>query len=203
MTRIKICGLKEAEHVQVAVKAGADAIGFVFAESSRKITPKQAKNLARLLPSSVKKVGVFVDSPPDVINQIARDVPLDYVQLHGDEPDELLEQIDVPVIRAYSIRSSEDAVKAFASPAPLILVDAPGTTYRGGSGHTFDWSDLEQYRETRPFILAGGLHLGNVAAAIEQVLPIMVDVSSGVETAGSKDPEKITAFIRAVREATR
>lgn len=203
MTRIKICGLKEAEHVQVAVKAGADAIGFVFAESSRKITPKQAKNLARLLPSPVKKVGVFVDSPPDVINQIARDVPLDYVQLHGDEPDELLEQIDVPVIRAYSIRSSEDATKAFASPAPLILVDAPGTTYRGGSGHTFDWSDLEQYRETRPFILAGGLHPGNVAAAIQQVRPIMVDVSSGVETAGSKDPEKITAFIRAVREATR
>lgn len=203
MTRIKICGLKEAEHVQVAVKAGADAIGFVFAESSRKITPKQARNLARFLPSSVKKVGVFVDSPPDVINQIARDVPLDYVQLHGDEPDELLDQIDVPVIRAYSIRSSEDAAKAFASPAPLILVDAPGTTYRGGSGHTFDWSDLEQYRETRPFILAGGLNPGNVAAAIQQVRPIMVDVSSGVETAGSKDPEKITAFIRAVREATR
>lgn len=203
MTRIKICGLKEAEHVQVAVKAGVDAIGFVFAESSRKVTPKQAQDLARLVPSTVKKIGVFVDSPSDVINRIAQEVPLDYVQLHGDEPDELFEQINVPVIRAYSIKSSEDAAKAFASPAPLILVDAPGTTYRGGSGYTFDWSDLEPYRKTRPFILAGGLNPGNVAASIQQVRPIMVDVSSGVETDGSKDPEKITAFIRAVREAIR
>ncbi|MFC4354950.1 phosphoribosylanthranilate isomerase [Chryseomicrobium palamuruense] len=203
MTRIKICGLKQAEHVKVAVDAGADAIGFVFAESSRKVTPKQARELARLIPSSVKKVGVFVDSLPEDINRIARDVPLDYVQLHGDEPDEILESIDVPVIRAYSIRSSEDAANAFASPAPLILVDAPGTAYRGGSGHTFNWKELEHYRLTRPFILAGGLNPGNVAAAIQQVRPVMVDVSSGVETAGTKDPEKITAFIRAVREATR
>lgn len=200
MTRIKICGLKEAEHVEAAVFAGADAIGFVFAPSKRQITLSEAAQLAKAIPFPVKKVGVFVNATAEEINATAQAVPLDYVQLHGDEPDTLLDAIEVPVIKAFSIRSKEDLERAFASPAPLVLVDAPGTTHRGGSGHTFDWTYFHQVSTSRPFILAGGLTPENVGEAVRDLQPAMVDVSSGVETDGRKDSDKIKAFIRAVRE---
>jgi len=123
--------------------------------------------------------------------------------LHGDESDDLLNVIEVPVIKAFSIHSKEDLKTAFASPAPLVLVDAPGTTHRGGSGHTFDWTFFHEVPTSRPFILAGGLTPENVGQAVRDLQPVMVDVSSGVETDGRKDSEKIKAFIRAVREESR
>ena len=202
MTRIKICGLKEAEHVQTAVEAGADAIGFVFAPSKRQVSPEQAKALATDIPASVKKIGVFVNSSAQEINKIVQTVPLDYVQLHGDESAALYGQIEVPVIRAISIRNAEDIHRAFQDAAPLVLIDAPGTDFRGGSGHTFDWDLVEKQAEARPFILAGGLNPENVGQAITRVRPVMVDVSSGVETEGRKDSNKIKAFIRAVQEVS-
>lgn len=202
MTRIKICGLKEAEHVQAAVEAGADAIGFVFAPSKRQVSPEQAQALASNTPASVKKIGVFVNSSAEEINEIVRTVPLDYVQLHGDERAALYEQIAVPVIKAISIRSAEDVDRAFRDAAPLVLIDAPGTDFRGGSGHTFDWDLVENHAEARPFILAGGLNPDNVGQAITRIRPVMVDVSSGVETDGRKDSDKIKAFIRAVQEVS-
>ena len=202
MTRIKICGLKEAEHVQAAVEAGANAIGFVFAPSKRQVSPEKAQELAAGIPASVKKIGVFVNSSAEEINEIVKTVPLDYVQLHGDESAALYEQIEVPVIRAISIRNAEDVDRAFRDAAPLVLIDAPGTDFRGGSGHTFDWDLVEKYAEARPFILAGGLNPDNVGEAITRIRPVMVDVSSGVETDGRKDSDKIKAFIRAVQEVS-
>lgn len=202
MTRIKICGLKEAEHVQAAVEAGANAIGFVFASSKRQVSPEKAQELAAGIPASVKKIGVFVNSSAEEINEIVKTVPLDYVQLHGDESAALYEQIEVPIIRAISIRNAEDVDRAFRDAAPLVLIDAPGTDFRGGSGHTFDWDLVEKHAEARPFILAGGLNPDNVGEAITRIRPVMVDVSSGVETDGRKDSDKIKAFIRAVQEVS-
>ncbi|MFD1863670.1 tryptophan synthase subunit beta [Planococcus chinensis] len=195
MTKVKICGLMEPQHVKAA--AGADAIGFVFAPSKRRVSIEQAAGLAKHAPADVERIGVFVNASLEDIERAVREVPLTMVQLHGDEPDELVRSISVPVIQAFSIRNTEDAARLKGSGADFVLVDAPGTDYRGGSGHVFDWSLLEGADiETSRLIVAGGLNPGNVNAAIRQTAPYMVDVSSGVETDGRKDTMKITEFIR-------
>lgn len=200
MTQVKICGLKEEQHVQAAVNAGADLIGFVFAPSKRQVTADEAKKLAAQIPPHVKKVGVFVNETPEEMTRIAREVGLDFIQLHGDEPDGVLKELPVPVIRAVSIRKEEDGAKLAASEAAVVLADAPGVEYRGGSGETFKWDTLKGFSETENRLaVAGGLHADNVAEAIRVLKPVMVDVSSGVETDGRKDPAKIRAFIEAAK----
>ena len=195
MTRVKICGLKEVQHIEAA--KGADAIGFVFAPSKRRVSIEQAAELAQHVPVSTDKIGVFVNASLEEIEKTVEKVPLTMVQLHGDEPDELVEAIGVPVIQAFSIRSKEDVEKLERSKADFILVDAPGTDYRGGSGKVFDWSLLEGAQvDASRLILAGGLNPANVRAAIGQTNPHMVDVSSGVETDGRKDAVKIQEFIK-------
>ncbi|RNF39247.1 tryptophan synthase subunit beta [Planococcus salinus] len=195
MTKVKICGLKESEHVKAAEQA--DAIGFVFAPSKRQVTVEQASELAKHVPVDTEKIGVFVNATIEEIEKTVMQVPLTMVQLHGDEPDELVEAIRVPVIQAFSIRSKEDVRKLENSKADYVLVDAPGTDYRGGSGRVFDWSLLQNATiDKKRLIVAGGLHAENVRAAIGQTEPYMVDVSSGVETEGRKDSEKIHKFIQ-------
>ncbi|MGI2328832.1 tryptophan synthase subunit beta [Planococcus sp. YIM B11945] len=195
MTKVKICGLMEAEHVQAAKQA--DAVGFVFAPSKRQVTIAQAAELAKELPADTEKIGVFVNASLKEIERAVKTVPLTMVQLHGDEPDELVKAIGVPVIQAFSIREKKDAEKLKRSVADFVLVDAPGTNYRGGSGQVFDWHLLEQSGiDQDRLIVAGGLTPGNVHAAIEQLQPYMVDVSSGVETNGKKDTAKIQEFIQ-------
>ncbi|MBZ5200989.1 tryptophan synthase subunit beta [Planomicrobium chinense] len=195
MTRVKICGLKEVQHIEAA--KGADAIGFVFAPSKRRVSIEQAAELAQYVPISTDKIGVFVNASLEEIKETVEKVPLTMVQLHGDEPDELVEAIQVPVIQAFSIRSKEDVENLERSKADFILVDAPGTDYRGGSGKVFDWSLLEGAKvDASRLIVAGGLNPANVRAAIGQTNPHMVDVSSGVETDGRKDAVKIQEFIK-------
>ncbi|MCP2035988.1 tryptophan synthase beta chain/phosphoribosylanthranilate isomerase [Planomicrobium sp. HSC-17F08] len=195
MTRVKICGLKEVQHIEAAKEA--DAIGFVFAPSKRRVSIEQAAELAQYVPISTDKIGVFVNASLEEIEETVEKVPLTMVQLHGDEPDELVEAIQVPVIQAFSIRSKEDVGKLERSKADFILVDAPGTDYRGGSGKVFDWSLLEGAKvDASRLIVAGGLNPANVRAAIGQTNPHMVDVSSGVETEGRKDVVKIQEFIK-------
>lgn len=195
MTKVKICGLMKPEHVKAAGQA--DAIGFVFAPSKRQVTIEQAAKLAKHVPAGVDKIGVFVNASLEEIEQTVREVPLTMVQVHGDEPDELVNAISVPVVQAFSVRNVSDVEKLNRSVADFILVDAPGTEFRGGSGHVFDWSlldgaDIDHSR----LIVAGGLNPDNVSAAIDQTKPFMVDVSSGVETEGVKDEMKIEQFIR-------
>ncbi|MDN7246607.1 tryptophan synthase subunit beta [Planococcus shenhongbingii] len=195
MTKVKICGLMEEQHVEAAKQA--DAIGFVFAPSKRQVNIEQAAELAKHVPASTEKIGVFVNAPLETIQETVRKVPLTMVQLHGDEPDELVRAIGVPVIQAFSIRSKEDVEKLKGSKADFILVDAPGTDYRGGSGHVFDWTLLQGAQiDPSRLIVAGGLNPENVQAAIGQTTPYMVDVSSGVETEGRKDAVKIQRFIQ-------
>lgn len=194
MTRVKICGLMEEQHVKAASQA--DAIGFVFAPSKRRVSIERAQELSRLATNDMQRIGVFVNASYEEIDEAVKTVPLTMVQLHGDEPDELIKRIEVPVIQAFSIRMPDDVEKLNNSIADYILVDAPGTDYRGGSGHVFDWSLLENVNlDHSRLILAGGLNKDNVRAAISQTAPFMVDVSSGVETDGRKDEVKIQQFI--------
>lgn len=189
----------EKEHVQTAVNHEVDYIGFVFAPSKRRVTVEQAYELAQLIPHTVKKVGVFVNESLENIVEIAEQVPLEVIQLHGQETPELIEQlVGYEVIKAISVRTVEDIQQASVySGADYVLFDAPGTDYEGGSGNRFDWSLLEHTGIDRHrTILAGGLHANNIVEAIEQIQPTIVDVSSGVETAGVKDRVKMEQFIK-------
>lgn len=193
MTKVKICGLKEVPHVKAAVEAGADAVGFVFAKSKRQVTVVQAQELAKHVPAGVLKVGVFVNETADVMNDIAKSVPLDVIQLHGEEGADVIKQLQFPTIKAIGVKTTEDVASLAQYDTDYVLVDAPVA----GSGETFDWSLLET---TYPnLILAGGLNNDNITAALKKVAPYMVDVSSGVETDGVKDNAKIERFIAAVK----
>ncbi|MFC5465506.1 phosphoribosylanthranilate isomerase [Lederbergia graminis] len=197
--QVKICGIMSEEAALAACEAGADVIGFVFAESRRKISPERAAELRRLFPNNVKAAGVFVNETLENIKHIAEVANLDYIQLHGDETPEFCASVPYKVVKAFSIRTKADLDRLldYDNHVDYFLLDSPGTDFRGGSGIPFDWDLLRDLPiERSKFILAGGLHAGNVQTAIKQVQPIMVDVSSGVETNGVKDLEKIRAFIK-------
>ena len=204
MTKVKICGLQEQEHVKTAVHAGADAIGFVFAPSKRRVSIEQAQQLAKHVPQGVLKIGVFVNPTPAELKEAVERVPLDYVQYHGEETPAFIQEQGYPAIKALSIREKEDVQVAANYQVDYYLFDAPGTEFKGGSGHTFDWTLLEQVGIPKEkLLLAGGLNVDNIEAAITDVGPFMVDVSSGVETNGSKDSTKIQAFLQAVKRGSR
>lgn len=201
MTNVKICGLKEVRHVEAAVQAGADAIGFVFAPSKRLISIEQAQKLAQYVPEGVLKIGVFVNPTAEELRAAVEGVPLDYVQYHGEETPDFIREQGYPAIKALSIRTAEDVQAAAQYDVDYYLFDAPGTDFKGGSGHTFDWTLLEAVGIPKEkMILAGGLNPENIHEAVSLVSPFMVDVSSGVETEGTKDTLKIEAFLKAAKK---
>ncbi|MDM5249469.1 MULTISPECIES: phosphoribosylanthranilate isomerase [unclassified Lysinibacillus] len=201
MTKVKICGLKEQQHVQTAVEAGADAIGFVFAPSKRQVTVEQAQQLAKHVPEGILKIGVFVNPSAEELRTAVENVPLDYVQYHGEETPDFIREQGYPAIKALSVRGAKDVQAAVNYDVDYYLFDAPGTDFKGGSGHTFDWTLLEMVGIPREkLILAGGLQAKNIEEAVSLVSPFMVDVSSGVETEGIKDIAKINAFIQSVKK---
>ncbi|WP_226037168.1 phosphoribosylanthranilate isomerase [Aquibacillus saliphilus] len=194
--KVKICGITTEAAAQQAVQSGADFIGFVFADSKRKIDGRDAKRIAETIPATVKKVGVFVNEQAQKVNQLADDVGLDYVQLHGDETPEFCKQISYPIIKAFQITSSSDLEKLVNYSCDYYLLDSPAGKYRGGNGETFNWNLVKDLPNIgQKVILAGGLHVDNIRQAITEVGPDGVDVSSGVETEGIKDLEKIATFI--------
>lgn len=192
---IKICGIKTERAALAAVDAGADMIGLVFAQSKRQVTIEEAKVIRQScsdLPVDV--VGVFRNQPIDEVNAISKAVGLDFVQLHGKESLKDCLQVTLPLIRAIG----HEDVKAgglFSKIAAYLLIDSP----KPGSGEVFNWETLKEDQPGMPFILAGGLSASNVAEAIQTVQPHGVDVSSGVETDGKKDEEKIRTFIKKAR----
>ncbi|WP_442594067.1 phosphoribosylanthranilate isomerase [Neobacillus sp. D3-1R] len=198
--KVKICGIRDKQTANISVKAGADALGFVFAESKRQISISKAKEIIASLPKEVLKIGVFVNETKDNLVEIFEEVGLTHVQLHGDESPEFCNSLDLPVIKAISIKSQEDVKKIEKYDCEYILVDSPYGKYRGGNGTTFDWHLLlnQEFQNNR-LILAGGLTIENVQEAGVLVNPYMVDVSSGVETEGVKDMNKIELFIRKVK----
>ena len=193
MTKVKICGLSTASAVETACQTGADYIGFVFADSRRRVSLEQAQKLAALVPPAVQKVGVFVSPSLSELRKAISVANLDLVQIHGDFDEELLTQVGRPVIRAYQVKGE---LKEFSQQVDYLLFDAP----LAGSGQTFDWQVFDESQIHQPFFIAGGLNAGNVREAIQHFAPYAVDVSSGVETDGKKDLQKITEFIERVKD---
>ena len=199
--RVKMCGMKTVSAALAAEEAGADYIGFVFAEKSRRfIAPKAAQEIAREL-RHAQKVGVFVDAPMDEVNAIAALVGLDYVQLHGHETAETARGSERPVIKAYRYGDDFDVDAANKYPAEIILVDSYLQGAAGGTGTVFAWQEAarEIARITKPVLIAGGITPENVGEAAVIFHPFGVDVSGGLEEQGEKSEEKIRAFMEAVR----
>jgi phosphoribosylanthranilate isomerase len=200
MMKVKICGITDVGTAHAAVDYGADAIGFVFAESKREIEIVNARDIATELPRDIMKVGVFVNETKEEIERIGREVGLTHVQLHGNESAEFCRSLSLPVIKALGIEGKDSLEKIKDYPCEYLLLDGPKGKYQGGNGLSFDWSILkDQDLLGKKMILAGGLHEGNVLEAVNQVRPYMVDVSSGVETDGKKDLNKIKRFIDKVK----
>ncbi|MGH7140408.1 MAG: phosphoribosylanthranilate isomerase, partial [Pirellulales bacterium] len=215
MFQVKICGITTAEGALAAFHAGADAIGLNFYPQSRRfLDPRRAATVTDALPNDVAKVGVFVNAPPSEVRQIARDLRLDFVQLHGDEPPETIAELaDLAVIRAFRLaddgwkpcREYLNRCERLNAKPQAILIDAFHDGQYGGTGHSPDWSIVRRYREFDidvPLVLAGGLRPENVAEAIHTAQPDAVDTASGVESApGTKDSGKVTAFVAAALRA--
>ena len=192
MTKVKICGLSTKEAVKTAVSAGADYIGFVFAPSKRQVTVEQVIELAKFIPSHIQKVGVFVSPSRAELLEAVDKVGLDFVQVHCQVADDLFEDLPCASIQAVQVDGDGHVPN---SQADYLLFDAPVA----GSGRTFDWGQLDTTELAQPFFIAGGLNEDNVARAIQHFTPFAVDVSSGVETDGQKDHEKIRRFIERVK----
>ena len=196
MVKIKLCGLTRRCDIEWANELLPDYVGFVFAGSRRRVTDGQAAQLRKILREDIPAVGVFVDEPIDHVAALVRQGVIQMVQLHGTEDEgyirELRRAVSVPAIQAFSVRSPEDIQAAGKSSADFILLDHGA----GGTGQAFDWSLAAAL--DRPYFLAGGLHPGNAAAAAE-LRPYAVDVSSGIETEGVKDRQKMIEFVRRIR----
>ena len=219
--KVKMCGISQIETIPAVVEAKPDYMGLVFAPSKRQVTVAQAKTLVEELhkeyakkyssnteqdkDDTIKTVGVFVNETVDNLVTIANEANLDAVQLHGDEDEafiqSLKERTNVDVWKAVQIRSAADAEAWIDSSADMLLFDAYHKDERGGTGEVFDWSCLDAFE--RPFMLAGGIDCTNVARAIRTVRPYGIDISSGIETNGVKDDEKITAFTKIVKSIGR
>ena len=219
--KVKMCGISKVETIPAVVEAKPDYMGLVFAPSKRQVTVDQAKTLVEELHrgyaqkygsdtehdknDTIKTVGVFVNETVDNLITIANEANLDAVQLHGDEDEafiqSLKERTNVEVWKAIQIRSAADVEEWIDSSADMLLFDAYHKDERGGTGEVFDWSSLDAFE--RPFMLAGGIDCTNVARAIRTVRPYGIDISSGIETNGVKDDEKITAFTKIVKSIGR
>ena len=219
--KVKMCGISKVETIPAVVEAKPDYMGLVFAPSKRQVTVDQAKILVEELHrgyakkygsdtehdknDTIKTVGVFVNETVENLVTIANEANLDAVQLHGDEDEafiqSLKERTNVEVWKAIQIRTAADTEKWIDSSADMLLFDAYHKDERGGTGEVFDWSSLDAFE--RPFMLAGGIDSTNVARAIRTVRPYGIDISSGIETNGVKDDEKITAFIKIVKSIGR
>lgn len=224
MTLVKICGVSDVTHARAAAALGADFVGMVFAPSRRQVTLGQAKRIASSLrkegePAPARTdangieaalshrrplvVGVFADQDADTVNAICDDVGLDLVQLSGSEPWEVCAHIHRPIFKCMKVRDGEtaDQLMVHVHEGAIVLLDPYVEGTYGGTGKTLDWNVASHIARGTTTVLAGGLTPNNISKAVSVVHPWAVDVSSGVETEGVKDVEKIRAFIAAAREA--
>lgn len=198
MTKIKLCGLSRPEDIETANRLRPDYVGFVFARKSRRfVSPEQAARLKAILDPEIQAVGVFVNESPEIVAELLEQRVIDIAQLHGSEDKAYLRRMreltKQPLIQAFRMAEAEKLLEAETSLADEILLDAGA-----GDGMTFDWTLLK--KANRRYFLAGGLTPENVKEAIRRVHPYALDVSSGIETDGKKDPIKMAAFVTAVRE---
>lgn len=200
MSKIKICGLTIPEDIAAVNKVMPDYIGFVFAPSRRQVSANQAASLKKMLVPEIQTVGVFVNGGISEIVSLAEAGIIDMIQLHGDETEDDILAIKAltpaPVIRAVRVKTANDILKATSIPSDYLLFDTYTKETYGGSGRTFDWSCIPKL--DRPYFLAGGLNQENILQAA-QTPAYCLDVSSGVETDGRKDPFKIRSIVQTIR----
>lgn len=193
---VKICGITNIEDALLAAEYGADILGFVFADSPRRVSAETALAICDMLPEHVLKAGVFVNEDPVVVESITTVCGLDLLQFHGDETPEYCARFGEMAVKALRVKDEESMADLSAYGVKTFLLDAYVPGRRGGTGRKFDWSLAAEAARNESIILSGGLTPDNVAEAIEQVRPYAVDVSSGVESSpGKKNAEKIMAFI--------
>ena len=199
-----MCGITNLKDARTATRSGADAIGLVFAESPRKLSVEQAREIAATLPDGMLKVGVFVDEEPEEVLRIAAEVGLDYAQLHGDESPEtvtVLRRGGVKVIKALRVRCAGSLGVLDDYEADLFLLDAWSEKARGGTGERFDWELAKSYEGRGNIVVSGGLTPENVREAIRFFEPYGVDASSSLEDApGKKNEERVRRFVSAAKE---
>lgn len=198
MTKFKFCGLQREADVIAVNAIEPDYVGFVFVSDRRRfIAPAKAAELKAMLKSTIKAVGVFIDEKPELVAQLMEQGVIDIAQLHGSENEEYLQKLrcltSKPLIKAFQIHDAADIEVVEKCSADYVLLDS-GT----GTGKTFDWQLIDSIK--RPYFLAGGLNINNIEEALSRFKPFAVDVSSGIETDGVKDEEKMTAFAAIVRK---
>ncbi|MCH8313678.1 MAG: phosphoribosylanthranilate isomerase [Nitrospinae bacterium] len=201
MVKVKICGMTNLEDTLLAVKGGADAVGFIFYKKSlRNVSAKTVKTIVAALPPFIETVGVFVNESADRINRIVDSCKLSAVQLHGNESPAFCKKIRRKVIKAVRVKGKDSFDGLSSYKVSAFLLDACSDQQQGGTGETFDWRLVSEGKKYGPVILAGGLDPSNVAHAIQKVKPYGVDVCSGVEKIpGIKDPSRLKAFIKAAK----
>ena len=219
--RVKICGIRDSDSALIAARAGADFLGFVFVEGVRRqLTPFQGQEVvrgyrirtrdhrkSRARDEVAKTVGLFRNQDAKWVNRVAQQVDLDYIQLCGDEDEAYTRAIWKPIFRQVRVKPDADAedlaaaVKSHVSNGKHVILDTYDTDAPGGSGKRFNWDLAAGIAQSENVLLAGGLDSDNVASAIEELRPWGVDVSTGVETDGIKDPDKIACFIETAKSA--
>jgi phosphoribosylanthranilate isomerase len=202
MTWIKICGITNIEDALNVASLGADALGFIFAPSSRRVEPDVAKKIILALPKTLLKIGVFVNEAPEEVQRVAKYCSLNALQFHGEESPEYCKRFYHPIIKAIRIKSFESLKEMEKYPDCLILLDTFSPTQAGGTGNPFPWEVALKAKEEKEFILSGGLKPENIEEAIKKVRPWGVDVCSGVEAIPKKkDLLKMANFVKEVRKA--
>jgi len=203
MTKIKICGLRRVEDIGMVNKNLPDYVGFIFAESKRKVTKEKAKELIDRLDERIKTAGVFVDETREEVEKAAKYCELDILQFHGEETAEYCEQFRdrYEIWKAFSVkdRGIEKRLIEYKEHTDLCLLDAYSKGIRGGSGKVFNWDLIEGMSKKYKIALAGGINSKNILEAVERVDPYIIDLSSGVETDGFKDEEKIKEIIQKIK----
>jgi phosphoribosylanthranilate isomerase len=203
MTMVKVCGITNVADARVAAEAGADAVGFIFAESSRQVSAEEARRISIALPENVLKVGVFVNASPEEVLRAAQEAGLDLAQLHGDETPETVAAVrtgGLPVMKAIRVRNRDDLADVEGFDADLILLDAYSEKARGGTGNRFDWGVAKSLKGRGNIVVSGGLAPENVREAVDFFEPYGVDASSSLEDApGKKNEESVRRFIVAAK----
>lgn len=201
--KIKMCGLRRPEDIIYANECIPDYIGFIFAKSKRKVSAQKAQELGMQLDTSIKKVGVFVNEPAENLISIAWQSGIDMIQLHGDENKEYIEEVKrqtgKEVWKAVRVRTTEDIQKAMELPADKLLLDSFSEDSYGGTGKVMDFDVLKQAVIQKPYFIAGGLTIENLPGILADTEPYGIDISSGIETGGVKDRDKMKRVIQCVR----
>lgn len=203
MVFVKVCGVTSPEDARAAAESGADATGLLFAESPRRVSVERAREISAALPSGIARVGVFVDSAAEEVLRVAREVGLDFAQLHGDETPETVAEIragGVRVVKALRVRDTGSIARMEDYAADLYLLDSWSGKARGGTGERFNWELAEALRGCDNILISGGITPENVGEALEFFEPYGVDASSSLESApGEKDNERVRRFVSAAR----